>query len=524
MLSQTRWLVWVFLLQDLFSGFGKVQAAGEIISRKGDGMQEFKKDRVDRNRLETNNLGQAKLSSEDLRTRLHLYSRLDKPKMVEEIGDIILQRHPRDPETLHLLASFYLERKDAPRSLKYAHALVKFHPDDEEGHMLLAMAYRLDGQPRLAQEVLTELRAKKFQHRNFPYEAELAAAALASGDWPQAIRSYQEAIENPVLQPEARGEAQNQLQQLRRLHLPQVSLKETSTLFKSGLILRSALDWSEALSVRHRLHFEADRDDLKLNEAEALRPHWTSRNDVSARITSDFRAWRTSVYGGVGDAEAIYGGTLTRVLGEDRDLVLALHGNQRATDSLLLEMLHGREDELFLLWHTRFYPDVFANMKLRGRQITIDGETLGYGYSVDLTLERVILKNVPELHFGYRGLVAEYSQESVNLGLVDEVVLPDATASDRRMVLKNLVSSINLHGIFLSWEKTINPEWSWHGLAGIDYSFTRSSFGESIEAGLSYFPSPNTELIFSAGYSTSASTSEQDTERLELSLGLRWRF
>jgi hypothetical protein len=186
--------------------------------------------------------------------------------------------------------------------------------------------------------------------------------------------------------------------------------------------------------------------------------------------------------------------------------------------------LHGREDQAFLHWHTRFYPDVFANMKLGGRRITVDGETLGYGCSVDLALERVILRDVPELHFGYRGLITDYSQESDNFGLVADVIEPGTSVSEQRTILKNLVSSINLHGIFLSWQETINPEWSWHGLVGVDYSFTRSSLGQSIEAGLSYFPSRSTEFIFSAGYSTSASTSDQDSERMELSLGFRWRF
>ena len=189
-----------------------------------------------------------------------------------------------------------------------------------------------------------------------------------------------------------------------------------------------------------------------------------------------------------------------------------------------METLHGREDEVFLLWHTRFYPDISANLKVRGRRVLIDGETLGYGYSIDLNVERAILDSVPELHIGYRGLFTGYSQESQNIGLVNGVAAPGTPDSFRRVLMKNLVTPINLHGLFLSWQQTINPEWSWHALAGCDYSFTRSAFGQSLEAGVTYSPTRRMEFLFNAGYSTSASTSEQDTERLELSLAFRWRF
>jgi hypothetical protein len=104
------------------------------------------------------------------------------------------------------------------------------------------------------------------------------------------------------------------------------------------------------------------------------------------------------------------------------------------------------------------------------------------------------------------------------------VAAPGTSDIDRLGLLENLVSPINLHGLYLSWHQTINPEWAWHAIAGSDYSFTRSSFGHTFETGLSYFPSRRTEFIFSAGYSTSASTSDQDTERLELSLAFRYRF
>jgi len=513
-----------FLLHAVLSGKARAQTAGEVINRRTNNAQVFK---VEPNLDNTNGpmvAPDAKLPLEDLRALLHLYSRLDKPGMVEVIAGRILSLDPRDKESLQLLASFYLERKDAPRALKYARAVAKYYPNDAQACFQLAMAYNLDGQHRAAAEVLTKLKSEKFQSRHFPYEAELASAALSSGNWPLAVSSYQAMIENPKLRSEERNEARSQLDQLYQVHLPQLFLKETFTHSKSGLILRSLLDWSQPLSATHRLRLELERDDLKLNEADLLRPQRTYRYDALAGVESDFRRWRTKLFGGFGDEGAIYGADVTRVLGPDEDLTLAFHGNQRATDSLLLEVLHGREDELSLFWNAGFYPGVDANIKLRGRRILVDRETLGYGYGVDLNLERVVLEGVPQLHLGYRGLITGYSQSSDDIRLVASVAAPGTTDAERLGLLENLVTPINLHGLYLSWHQVINPEWKWHAVVGSDYSFTRSSFGHSFEAGVSYAPSRRTEVTFGGGYSTSASTSDQDSERLELGLAFRCRF
>jgi hypothetical protein len=176
------------------------------------------------------------------------------------------------------------------------------------------------------------------------------------------------------------------------------------------------------------------------------------------------------------------------------------------------------------LWNARFHPEVIASVKLRGRRILVDGETLGYGYGVNLNLERAVFNALPELHLGYRGLISGYSQRSKNSRLSGEVAAPRTSDADGLSLLDDLVSPINLHGLFLSWHQTIHPQLQWHAAVGGDYSFTRSSFGQSIESGLSYHPTPRTEFIFSAGYSNSASTSDQDSERVELSLALRCRF
>jgi hypothetical protein len=518
-------LAGLFLLHAMLPGTARAQASGEIIRSKSGAPRDVKPaPNVELSPTNQPAVAHANLSLDELRALLHLYSRLNRPNMVEVVAGTILGRAPQDKETLQLLASFHFERNDAARALKYARLLVKFFPEEAYAHFLLASACKLDGQNRLALEILTKLKSEQFSGGTFPYEAELASVALLCGDWPQAVHAYQAALESTRLRPEERSEARDQLTELYKTHLPQLLAKHTFTHSQSGLIHRSLLDWSQPLAADHRLELELARDDLKLNRAEFLRPHWTYRYDALLGAKSNFRQWRTRLFGGLGDEGAVYGADLTRVLGGDEDLTLSFHGNQRATDSLLLETLHGREDELSLLWNARFYPEVLARVKLNGRRILIDGETLGHGFGVNLNLERAVFDALPEFHLGYRGLISSYCQQSQNSRLAADVAAPGTSAADQLNLLDDLVSPINLHGLFLSWHQTISLQWGWHAAVGGDYSFTRSSFGQSIESGFSYHPSRRTEFIFSAGYSTSASTSDQDSERVELSLGFRCHF
>src|SRR6185295_9119274 len=102
-----------FLLQAVLSGSGKALASSDVLSRKGLDSQQVKQ-APDAGRTNSNGAAlsaEAKASLEDLRTLLHLYSRLDKQRMVDSTAAQILARSPRDKETLELLASFYLERK-----------------------------------------------------------------------------------------------------------------------------------------------------------------------------------------------------------------------------------------------------------------------------------------------------------------------------------------------------------------------------------------------------------------------------
>ena len=131
-LAHNRWFSGFSWLQGMLAGSGRVQGAGQILSPKTNDAREVGGTSFQRAGHQWSSLEAGRdIALEDLRALLHLYSRLDKEKMVEATGAKILARYPHDKETLLALASFYLERKDAPRALKYAQT--KFIPDITKG-------------------------------------------------------------------------------------------------------------------------------------------------------------------------------------------------------------------------------------------------------------------------------------------------------------------------------------------------------------------------------------------------------
>jgi hypothetical protein len=352
----------------------------------------------------------------------------------------------------------------------------------------------------------------------------LASVATLSGHWIQAVGSYQEVLRNPLASPDIRNGARKDLDDLYRNHLPQLLLSETYVELRSGSIARTSVDYNRPLNGTYRFGLLFERDDVTIEQAPFLRSTASDRYDVSVRLEAHRdHAWHSKIWLGTTDQGALYGGQVTRLMGPDRDLNLAFHANQRATDSLLLETLGGRQDELSLRWNTLLPLQITLSATLQGRRAFVDDATLGDGYGLYLQLERSLFKE-PDLRIGYRGIVTHFSFSSQDATLVNPVAATGARQADKLLILDNLASSINLQGLYLSLESHLTQQWSSRLRLGSDYSFERSSFGYDIEGSLSFFPRRGSEFTLEIGHSTSATTSDRDSERLQFSLAIRNYF
>ncbi len=462
---------------------------------------------------------------QDQRDLIYLYFRLHQLRQVEAVASRVLRDNPGDRATLRLLTTLYLEQKKAEQALRYARQWVRFFPDDTEASYNLAMAWRMAGHPELAGDILRRLKRDSFRREFFPYEADLASTSAASGDWLQAIHSYRTLLSEPGLDPGQQQSARAELDQLYLTHLPQAEARETFVQLTSGAIFRTRLDYSRPLTLNHRFFATFEREDLDIYEADLLRAEAVAHNDFFLGLQNRHSpAWSSRLWAGWGDKGPNYGASLTRVFPMARQLTMAFHGHQRAIDSLLLEALGGRQDELSFTWSGPLPPHLAVSFAARGRRIELDHETLGYGYGLSLNVEHPLINRNPQLNIGYRNLVTGFFQESRDGSLVANVADASTGPADRRMILENLVSSINLHGVYLSLEQQLGEFWVADMLLGTDYSFDRSTLGYEIETGIGFVPRRSIRIQLQAGYSTSASTSDRDSERVQVDLAFKMYY
>jgi tetratricopeptide (TPR) repeat protein len=454
---------------------------------------------------------------------IYLYFRLDQTRQAQEVAEDILRDFPSDRDTLKMLVNLYLDRGQHALALKTARAFNGYFPEDPEVRYLLARVYKSSRQPREAREILRQLKASTPPGEPFLHEEELALLSAQSGDWPSAITSYRSLLSQPDLEPETQAEVRQQLDLLYRANLPQLFGRFNWVKPKSGRILRSQAIYSQPLESWSRVGLKLERDDITVDRAQFLRQNDSDRYDAQAGFWLNLSPWQVQLWAGGGTAGPIFSGQVSRALAEEIRLTLTAAGNQRSIDSLLIESLDGREDKISLLWNSTFGGDTFLDLELRGRRVTVSDETLGYGLVATASLARSI-PNFPDLKYGYRARVSTFSLETDDPSLVDDVADSTARPIDRELLVSNMVQPINLHGLFLSWEHSFHSRLLLRADVGTDYSLERADIGYSGEMGLSFFPLTELELILEGGYSTSAETSNVESELFQLSFAVRYFF
>lgn len=94
------------------------------------------------------------LEARNLLARLHLM-RGELPEAESCLAEVF-KVSPRDGEATFLKGLIALRRKDGPRAVSAFRTLVSDRPEDLQGYLLLAEAHLVNGEPKLAQESLTQ--------------------------------------------------------------------------------------------------------------------------------------------------------------------------------------------------------------------------------------------------------------------------------------------------------------------------------------------------------------------------------
>lgn len=475
------------------------------------------------------------LSTEERRYLVYLYARLDKPKVAESLAESLLAASPDDRPTLLLLASLYLEQKDAPATLRTARRLLATAPHDPPALHYLALGHHLAGDFSSAHRILRELKQAQFAGRPFPYEADLAAAAAAEGDWPRAMLAYEEVLRHDDLADEFRAEVRQALDTLHREHLPRFDFTAAHIRLDRARVWRTGAAHGCHLSDRVWFEQRYTQDAVTLDAAPGLLASRRTRDEFAAHLTAvPDRRWRTEAWLGhpvatVDDrrSEKLFGGArATHTFAPQRESALELAANVRATDSLALEALDGRQRHVALQFNWLLQADLTFTLRAHAREVRVAGAALGRGHGADVNLDYTLSPRGPRFAVGYRGSLARFSSDtSFAPAVVAAIADPAGGLATQQAIVANLVSPrINRHGAGLFLTDTLARAWVYRLTAGVDYDLELSSTAWNGALALTFSPRPRFELTAEAGYTSSASASNAGSAATFLNLFLRVHY
>ncbi len=452
------------------------------------------------------------LSLDDRHYLLYLSARVNDAQVSKGLAEHILANNPSDRQTLLVLASMALANRNAQETLRLARHYLSYYPDDYQGLYFLGTGHFLAKEYQQANAVLSELKRTQYQNRKYPFETDLASSALQAGDWYRAMLSYIALLRHHDINEELRSDIRIVLDGIYREHGRRVEFTANQSQLRRAGIWRYAAIHAAHITNRNWLELGYLRDQIDLQAAPGIQPHSRNRDQIHARLTRKlFARWQGDLWLGQYDNGTLGGAALRYRFAQQREISLEQTVNERATDSLALEIIDGRESRTTLGLNWLVEADLLVNFRAHTRSVQIGGNDLGSGHGMDLNIDQIIRRHGPHITVGYRSSIASFSPRRVNPRLSDRarnISDPIGGEPGRASVIRNLVSRhLNRHGAGLVITDNIADAWIYRLTFGTDYDFELSSLGWNGGFYLAFFPRKSIELSVESGYTSSATDS-----------------
>jgi hypothetical protein len=483
-------------------------------------------------------------STANLRYLLYLYARVGDAKTATAIAKQL--GASQDRLTLLALAALYLEHRDADRLDAVTRGLEQIDPMGRETRYYRAAYFQLLRRHNMAREVLLGIRQSLPPNESFDYLTDLADAAAQSGDWPLALRTYRQILEENRGGEEFRGRIRKVLDRLYLEHLPQATAEVEALSLDSAAWTQFRVAGDAPSSLRSRISGELIWREVELETAPGIAggSYGIVEGVASWKLRLDSDRWIFSLSLGGHQDGPIAGFTARRLFINGAEIGMAADWGERSEDSLAAEALNARQHRI----HFPMVAPEILGFRLKVdpslRMVEIGGETMGDGWSIDFQLDRTWVQ-LPELTVtgGYRGSYASFSPRDVQTSVVDPIYAPpppaptvadeevpvateeDTIEADRAAFQRGLIAEeFHRHGLGGELEWRASQRLTLRLNAGIDYLMDTSTWERSFGTGFSVWPEKNLEIRGSANYSSSAGALGVDTELLRGMLQLNYYF
>lgn len=389
--------------------------------------------------------------------------------------------------------------------------LQSFAPDDLDVKVFaaeVALAYNHGAQAR------NDLFALKKANPvgPFPGQEALGSAYFRTGEWESSFEAYREILNQPGYEPDEVTEASRQMRELRPLIRPIATLNMDYTNETEGDTLQTQATFSSAWWHDWRVTAFAHEDWIHIKDSSYFNSGNTTRFDAGVTVQRRFKGghFAEATVGGA-ESGVMYGARVGKFANQAIGWSLGYMGNQRSTESPMLQALDGREDRVEFQIAGPLTDRWVMEFNAHYQWIRAGGDRLSQGYAFEGALDYIIqteTKKRPEISIGYFGEYHRYSsvgtvppsiRNEIRRAVIPTEEVRSALASNEEVrralsgsfgheVLDSLIDpETNRHGIRLTVKKHFGRDWSGFAQVGGYYAFDDKSLDYTAAAGVEYY-------------------------------------
>ncbi len=403
-----------------------------------------------------------------------------------------------------------------------------------------------------AKQARDELLALKplFPAQPFPGQGSLAASLAQSGDLAGGYAAFGEVITTPGYSADDHFEAIWQRRALSPLIRRTSTFDIAATKEEEGTLIST--QGTFATSWHNDWRFGAfTRSDFSNLAADSLFGERSeARFEGGITATRRFRdGYYVEASLGASGSGALYGLEVGQQGYQTLSWSLGFSGNGRATDSLSLQALDGREDKAYFHIGGPLNERIIANLDASYNWTRVGGSKLGQGFSINADIDYIIqteTRQRPEISLGYFGEYRRFNsvtslpasvrdqirqaelnpREQVRKAVGANEELRRASPADfGREVFATLADpQTNRHGFDLKFRKHFGETWSGFIQAGAYYSFDDDTPAWIAATGFEYYLSENTMFYAELRYDSNGQGANTGSGVWEANLGGQMNF
>jgi hypothetical protein len=385
------------------------------------------------------------------------------------------------------------------------------YPNDPDIDILEGEIKLLKGDAAAAVGQLQSIKEKFYNGLPFPGQPELARGLYAMNELDAAAAAYGDVVGNPFYDAQTQQDADLDLRDLNWSRSREISVTGSAVSEDEGDAYRVFSHVKGPVWKDWRAWAWGRLDSISLASDSILTDRDRDRFEGGIALERRFNSATSAAVRLGGSEEDFVGGLdLTSKGARGAFYGVRLDYNQRAEDSLTLEALDGRQHKIELWTQQPITPRIILEANAFGRQVDLFGDSIGSGWGGEIELDYILVDaklRRPTVKLGYASEISIFNGETVSTE-INKFTREPLSAADRASLANEFVEEeINLHGLQLTVEGSVNSDLSYFLVAAAQWDFFDKDMQYRAAAGIEYYVSDRVRLTSTLEYLSAGQTS-----------------